>query len=482
MIRRNLFRWFFSSNRFAVALAWLKDRIGGRSSREVYDLYRQGLYKSVVNSRLADDHWRGRFALAVSLAACGRDADAAKLAQTLVGQQKLGKQQVLLAHALAPFMPELALKLIEHADAPLALRASLLLRVGQQDQAADLLHKAVAAGNANQQPALNLLLSNAAPGSAQLQLARLNAFFLLHALTPVALRDASLTPGQMNIESVEPLQPTRGPLVSVLMTAFQSSQRIGFAITSLLAQTYRDIEVIVVDDASSDDTADVVQALAARDPRVIFIRLPCNVGTFVAKSIGLRHTSGEFVTCHDSDDWSHPMRIERQIRPLLENARLVYTTSQWVRIQDDGIYYARQVHPLIRMNPASPMFRKDKVMALAGGWDAVRIGADSEFAARLKLVFGQRALHRVAQPLTLGAHRAESLMTAFSTGYNTTGMSPTRMDYWEAWTHWHINELRAGRRPFLPTDLLAQRRFAAPDSIMVPRQDIAACLGEGLTS
>jgi len=477
-----MFCWFFSKNRFAVALAWLKDHTGLRTSREVYALYRLGLYKSVVNSRLADDHWRGGFAVAVSLAACGRDADAAKLARTLVGQHKLREQQVVLADALAPFVPELALELIQHVDAPLALRAALLLRVGQQGHAADLLHKAVAAGGARQQPALNLLLSNAAPGSAPLQLARLNAFFAAYALTPVALRDVSLPPGQMNIESIEALQPTRGPLVSVLMTAFQSGQRIGFAIASLLAQTYRDIEVIVVDDASSDDTGDVVQALAAQDSRVAYIRLPCNVGTFVAKSIGLRHSSGEFVTCHDSDDWSHPMRIERQVMPLLENARLVYTTSQWVRIQDDGVYYARPVHPLMRMNPASPMFRKDKVLACAGGWDAVRTGADSEFAARLKLVFGNRAMHRVAQPLTLGAHRPDSLMTAAVTGYSTTGMSLTRLDYWEGWGHWHINELRAGRKPFLSTDLLAERRFAAPNSIVVPRQDIAACLTGGMTT
>lgn len=482
MIRRNLFRWFFSKNRFALALAWLKNYTGLRTSREVYALYRLCLYKSVVNSRFADDHWRRGFAVAVSLAACGRDAEAAKLARELVSLFKLWEQQVALADALAPFMPELALELIQHVEAPLALRAALLLRVGQQDQAVDLLHKAVAAGGARQQPALNLLLSNAAPGPKQQQLARLNYFFAAHALTPVALRYASLPPGQMNITSVESLQPTRGPLVSVLMTAFQSSQRIGFAINSLLAQTYRNIEVIVVDDASSDDTGAVVQALAAQDSRVVYIRLPCNVGTFVSKSMGLRRSAGEFVTCHDSDDWSHPMRIERQVRPLLEDARLVYTTSQWVRIQDDGVYYARQVHPLMRMNPASPLFRKDKVLACAGGWDAVRTGADSEFAARLKLVFGQRAMHRVAQPLTLGAHRPDSLMTAAATGYNKTGMSPTRLDYWEAWGHWHINELRAGRKPFLPTDLLAERRFAAPDSIVVPRQDIAACLGEGVSS
>lgn len=479
MIRRIPFSWLFSRNRFAEALAWCKAGFAPSSSNALYACYRLGLYETVANSQRGDDHWRGGFAVAVSLAACGRVTEAAKLARRLVAQHRLGANQIVLADTLAPFAPELALELIEGAEdlnAPIGLRAALLLRVGQGAQAAAILRDAVQAGNAHKLPELNLLLSNAEPESPLQQLARMNAFLAAYALPPLALRDASLPPGQMNISSAEPLPPVRGPLVSVLMTAFQSGKRIECAITSLLEQTYRDIEVIVVDDASSDDTGDVVRALAARDLRVVYLRLPCNVGTFVAKSIGLRHASGEFVTCHDSDDWSHPLRIERQVRPLLENARLVFTTSLWVRIQDDGIYYARPVNPLTRINPASPMFRKNIVLERAGGWDAVRTGADSEFLARLKLVFGRRAMQRVAQPLAFGAHRADSLMTAADTGYSAGGMSPTRLAYWEGWGHWHINELRAGRKPRLPADLLTERRFTAPSAIVVPAQDIALCL------
>ena len=476
MIRNVFFYWLFSKNRFAEAIAWSKARIESRTSRELYACYRLGLYKTVVSSGRSDDGWRGGFAVAVSLAACGRGVEAGELARRLVARRRLGRHQVALADALAPFAPELAVELIDGIDAPVNLRAALLLKVGQDARAADLLRKVGPAGELRQQAELHLLMSNAELGSHPQQLARMNAFLAVYSLTPLTLRDAALPLGQMNLRSAELSPPVRGPLVSVLMTAFESGKRIEFAITSLLEQTYRDIEVIVVDDASSDDTADVVRALAARDSRVIYVRLPCNVGTFVAKSIGLGYTSGEFVTCHDSDDWSHPMRIERQVRPLLEDQRLVFTTSQWVRIQDDGAYYARPVHPLTRMNPASPMFRKNKVLEQAGGWDTVRTGADSEFLARLKLVFGRRAMHRVVQPLTFGAHRPDSLMTAADTGYSATGMSETRLAYWEGWGHHHINELRAGRKPYLSPDLLAVRRFVAPDAIVAPRQNIEICL------
>lgn len=476
MIRRLLFRWFSVQNRFARALSFCKAGKRRRASNELYACYRLGLYETVANSERSDDHWRGGFAAAVSLAACGRDREAAELARRLIVQHRLGRHQASLADALAPFAPELALELIQGVAAPPGLRAALLLRLGKRTEAAAQLRDALNAGKARRRPELNLLLSNAEAGSPLAQLERMNAFLAAYGLSPVALRDSSRAPGQMNLRSAEAPPPVRGPRVSVLMTAFRSAGRIEFAIGSLLEQSYRDIEVIVVDDASDDDTEAVVRAIAARDSRVIYLRLPCNVGTYVAKSIGLQHSSGEFVTCHDSDDWSHPLRIERQVRPLLENKRLVFTTSQWVRIQDDGLYYARPVNPLMRLNPASPLFRKAPVLEHAGGWDAVRTGADSEFVARLSLVFGRRALRRVVQPLAFGAHRPDSLMTASDTGYSSSGMSPTRLAYWEGWSHWHIQELRAGRRPHLPADLLAERRFAAPGAIVVPRSGIEMCL------
>ena len=268
----------------------------------------------------------------------------------------------------------------------------------------------------------------------------------------------------------------RGPLVSVLMTAYEAEERIGAAMTSLLEQTYRDIELVVIDDASCDGTGAIVQAIAQRDSRVIYVRLPRNVGTYVAKGIGLRLAKGEFVTCHDSDDWSHPLRIQRQVAPLLKNKNLIFTTSHWVRMQDDGVYYARPVHPLMRINPASPLFRRKQVMAQTGGWDPVRTGADSEFLARLRLVFGRRAMCRVVQPLALGAHRPDSLMTAADTGYSASGMSPIRLSYWEAWTYWHIDELRAGHKPELHNSFTAKRKFVAPESIQVSAADIEFCL------
>jgi hypothetical protein len=475
MIGKFLFNWFFSRNKFAAALAHSSSGVP-QSAKELYAAYRLGLYETVANSSCRDDDWRAGFARAVSLAASGRHAQADEVTRRLVAQGEPALSLAALSDALAPFAPTLAMEILDRCQAPAGLRAALLLRLDRGEGAANILHKAISAGAAAVRPELHLFLSNAEARLPDQQLACLNAFLTGSSLAPVTLRDASLPPCPVNIKPAGELAQVRGPLVSVLMTAYCAGERIESAITSLLDQTYRDIELIVVDDASTDNTADIVKAIAARDPRVVHLRLPCNVGTYVAKSIGLRHASGEFVTCHDSDDWAHPMKIERQVRPLLENRKLVCSTSQWVRMQDDGVYYARPVHPLKRMNPASPLFRKDLVLKHAGGWDPVRTGADSEFAARLKLVFGSKRVLRVAEPLTIGSHRPDSLMNAAGTGYNPAGISPTRLAYWESWGHFHIDELRAGRKPSLPVDLLAERRFPAPEAIMVARSDIETCL------
>jgi hypothetical protein len=463
-------------SRFAQALAQLGSAGLPRSGPEQWASYRLCLYDTVAKSKWDGRHVRGGVAVAGSLAACGRIDEAAAVARQLAARKGGGRHRGDLIDGLAPFAPELALELLTDGTATPALQAALLLRTGRRADAATLLQRALAAGQAQDNPELHLLATNALGGEPSEQLARMNRFLAAHALTSLALQDAARPPSPVNLVSAVSLPATRGPLVSVLMTAYNTADRIGAAIRGLLAQSYRDVEVIVVDDASTDTTGDVVRAIAEQDARVKYVPLPSNVGTYVAKTVGLHHAGGDFVTCHDSDDWSHPLRLEQQVQPLLSDKRLVATTSQWIRMQDDGVYYARQAHPLMRLNPASPLFRRQLVMEKSGLWDLVRTGADSEFLARLRLVFGRRAVRQVRQPLALGGHRPDSLMTAASTGYSATGVSPARLAYWENWTHWHIAELRAGSKPVMPLGLLAPRPFGVPDEITVPRENVARCM------
>lgn len=467
---------------FALALAqlqkspWLaKSRVG--LGWKALASYRLGMYATVA-ALPRPSAWP----VVVSLAATGQHQRAREVLDDLQSQNMPVKQKIALADALAPFMPKKALHLLQTLGdfAPAPLHAGLLLRTGDVQQAQQVIERAFEAGQASQYPELSLYQTMAVQGEPLQQLARLNAFLEAHAVPPVALRCADTPPGPCNVVLAEPGVPVQGPLVSVLMTTFRTGERASVAIESLLNQTYRNLEIIVVDDASGDNTPNLVADWARRDARVRLLRLHSNGGTYLAKTMGLQLARGEFVTCHDSDDWSHPMKIERQVLPLLNDSALVATTSHWVRMQDDGMFYARPVHPLMRLNPSSPLFRRELVLQSMGAWDSVRTGADSEFYARLRLVFGKRAIKRVVQPLALGSHREGSLMTASDTGYSDTGISPQRLAYWEAWSAWHIACLRHGKLPRLPQDLAelaelaANRCFAAPEEICVSAQQVKA--------
>lgn len=478
MLNKALHRWHLRRSNFSKALAHRGKKQRRPHPADLWSYYRLGMYETAAAMPLNGSDWRGFFAKAVSLAACGRHDETEALLEEMESScPGCPAHYAELADALAPFMPRQALSLLEKTLPPLSLHAALLLKTGKTAEARTMLEEAISRREGRKNPELLLYRRNAmTEASPAQQLTDLNRFLVGCGVPKVALRDRTLPPVPTNVRCSGTKVCDEGPLVTVLMTTFRTGHRADAAIASVLGQSYRNIELIVVDDASGDDTPEMIRAWAQRDSRVKCIELPCNVGTYVAKNIGLQHAKGEFVTCHDSDDWSHPLKIERQVKPLLKNRRLVATTSQWVRMDDDGSYYARPVHAMMRLNPSSPLFRRKKVLKHAGIWDCVRTGADSEFLARLRLVFGKKAVRRIKQPLSLGAHRADSLMTANDTGYCESSISPQRLAYWESWNSWHMRELEAGRKPYIAEDLLAKRTFDAPEAIRVPQKKIMTCL------
>jgi len=473
-------RFYMARNDFARALAVVHgNAVQKLLSWQPDAYYRLGMYATVAALPLRPAASRHVMPAVVSLAACGQHDRARDMLAAAHWPSIQVQQRVALAGALAPFMPAEALQVLEPVQetAPPTLYAALLLRNGHAQRARQVLAAALQAGQAVRYPELHLYQTLANPDAPVQQLERLNCFFAAHGLPPVALRNPAAPPGPCNIKVPAALPPVDGPLVTVLMTTFHTGERASVAIESLLNQTYRNLEIIVVDDASQDETPDLVAAWARKDARVRLLRLQSNGGTFLAKNMGLQLARGEFATCHDSDDWAHPLKIEQQVRPLLDDSALVATTSHWVRMQDDGMFYAHSVHPLLRLNTSSPLFRRELVLRRMGAWDCVRAGADSEFHVRLRLVFGKHAIKRITKPLALGAHRTGSLMTAAETGYSDNRLSSQRLTYWEAWSGWHLDCLRRGDLPCFPQDLAAlseNRLFAAPAGICVSAEQIRA--------
>jgi glycosyltransferase involved in cell wall biosynthesis len=105
------------------------------------------------------------------------------------------------------------------------------------------------------------------------------------------------------------------PTVSVIMPAYNVAPYIGDAIASALAQTVTDFELLVVDDGSTDDTARIAAAWAARDPRIRVLR-KANGGISSARNHALAHAAGAFIAILDSDDLWEPNYLASQLATL----------------------------------------------------------------------------------------------------------------------------------------------------------------------
>lgn len=106
------------------------------------------------------------------------------------------------------------------------------------------------------------------------------------------------------------------PRVSVLMTTHNGAPLIAESLDSILAQRFRDFELVVVDDTSTDGTPMLLAAYAARDPRLRVLRPERNLGVVGARNFGFAACRGAYVAAHDHDDLSHPDRLAAQLAYL----------------------------------------------------------------------------------------------------------------------------------------------------------------------
>jgi glycosyltransferase involved in cell wall biosynthesis len=241
------------------------------------------------------------------------------------------------------------------------------------------------------------------------QLHFLNAVFTLHGLEPPALRDPAgeLTIANIHTPSVMPCAAC-ALKVSVLMPAYNAEESIAYALRSLLEQTWTNLEILVVDDASCDATAAIVEDLCRKDSRIRLIRKEKNGGAYAARNTALALATGDLITVQDSDDWSHARKIELQARQFVSDASRVANISHWARL-NERLEHDGRLHFLPK-NRSSLMFRKE-VPALIGPWQEVRVGGDREFLERLECFFGKDsvAVMKPARLLSIGCARSGSL-------------------------------------------------------------------------
>ena len=119
--------------------------------------------------------------------------------------------------------------------------------------------------------------------------------------------------------------------VSVVMPAYNATATLEASMRSALAQTHADVELLVVDDCSTDGTWDVVQRLAAEDPRVVPIRQPRNAGVAAARAAGIEAATGRYIAFLDSDDRWYPDKLAIQLAAMrTEGAAVGYAAYERV--------------------------------------------------------------------------------------------------------------------------------------------------------
>lgn len=194
------------------------------------------------------------------------------------------------------------------------------------------------------------------------------------------------------------------PLISVYIPTYNRLSLLRRAIDSVLAQSYPNVEVIVVDDGSTDGTQDFLRTLEQNDQRVRFI--PKNgkpKGAPVSRNIAIRAAQGKFVTGLDDDDYFHPERLMMLYQHYDPGFSCI--GSNWQVLSKSG--YARNsvvsriidVNHMLLRNPLGTqvLVERERILALDGFDEALKASQDLDMWIRLIKEFGPAK--RIQQPL-----------------------------------------------------------------------------------
>jgi glycosyltransferase involved in cell wall biosynthesis len=207
------------------------------------------------------------------------------------------------------------------------------------------------------------------------------------------------------------------PLVSVVLPTFNRAQTLPRAIRSILAQDYENLEVLVVDDGSTDDTADVMAQFD--DPRVRYLPQAANRGASRARNAGLRECRGEYIAFQDSDDEWLAGKLRRQVE-LAQSAGpgpvTVFHPKVMYGRDAQGVYgpyrvcclpmfeagslpdFRRAVHEINIISPQALLINRAALEAV-GPFDQ-RLVNNNDWAFAIDLIYRTRVLY-IEDPLVM---------------------------------------------------------------------------------
>lgn len=233
---------------------------------------------------------------------------------------------------------------------------------------------------------------------------------------------------------------TSAPLVSVLVTSHNTEEYVEACLESLLSQSYPNLEVIVIDDASQDDTPAIVQRVARGNGRIRLLQLNANLGTYYAKNLGILKARGEVMFFQDSDDICHPHRLALQMEALRSRPQARIVRGAYSRVDPDTGRVI-PVNGLLSKLGLITLGVKRDVFREIGYFNCTTKASDDEFFNRAVRYLGKTAVVNQESPLYYNTMREGSLF-ADMVHWNADGSiqqkpSPARQAYVEAFRAAH---------------------------------------------
>jgi len=192
------------------------------------------------------------------------------------------------------------------------------------------------------------------------------------------------------------------PKVSVIIATHNRAALLPRAVQSILDQTLQNFEIIIVDDASTDETPCIIEKMKEQDDRIQCFRSDKNIGPALIRNMGIRQAAGEFIAILDDDDESYPKRLETQRDYLLKNKDIGLVASAVTYVDENGKRIGSNLLDMHEMNPdemfhalytncqfpfehSTAMFRKREFDAVAGYPCQTGLGTGEDHMLFLKM-------------------------------------------------------------------------------------------------
>ena len=239
--------------------------------------------------------------------------------------------------------------------------------------------------------------------------------------------------GLKTLDALEGLKEI--PKVSFVMTTYNCADTVENAVFSLVTQSWPNVEIVICDDCSTDNTWTLLQELRKRSSKNIkIVRLGTNSGTYVAKNMAVANSTGDIIMFQDSDDYSHPDRALVQALPLLKDSELIGNRTRYSRFNPDTGKIIQVGDHLSKYGLITLAVRR-RAFDEIGFFDAVRKAGDDEWFQRLRHLFGRQRIVDLDITLYLAELRENSLfadmLTFRSDGSIDQNISNERREYVE---------------------------------------------------